>query len=253
MKDLLRELRRIKQVVEREVETRSGMPTALTTAPPEEVRPAHGRWWMWAAALLVLSLVGAASAWQRFGTKPETAMRGEPLAAERTFEYWLTVQKMHDGKAFDSEFNSSGQEIFGDGWKFRFNFRNDAGGFLYLLNHGPGSGGQYTLRLLYPMPSSTQGVGSGESDWFVFDENAGTEKFWIVWSAKPLPEMQEALRFVNKNDFGEVKDAALTAKIEGILNQYASGISFSKDSLSKRTVVKGRGDVLAIRAELEHH
>ena len=65
--------------------------------------------------------------------------------------------------------------------------------------------------------------------------------------------MQEALRFVNKNDFGEVKDAALTAKIEAILNQYASGISLSKDSLSKRTVVKGRGDVLAIRAELEHH
>ena len=253
VKDLLRELRRIKQVVEREVETRSGMPTAITTPPPQEVRPAHGRWWMWAAALLVLSLVGAASAWQRFGTRPETAMRGEPLAAERTFEYWLTVQKMHDGKAFDSEFNSSGQEIFGDGWKFRFNFQNDAGGFLYLLNHGPGAGGQYTLRLLYPMPSSTQGVGSGESDWFVFDENAGTEKFWIVWSAKPLPEIQEALRFVNKNDFGEVKDAALTAKIEAILNQYATGISFSKDSLSKRTVVKGRGDVLAIRAELEHH
>ena len=110
-----------------------------------------------------------------------------------------------------------------------------------------------TLRMLYPMPSSTQGVGSGESDWFVFDENAGTEKFWIVWSAKPLPEMQEALRFVNKNDLGEVKDAALTAKIEDILNQFATGISVSKDSLSKRTVVKGRGDVLAIRAELEHH
>ena len=69
-------------------------------------------------------------------------MRGEPLAAERTFEYWLTVQKMHNGQAFDSEFNSSGQEIFGDGWKFRFNFQNDAGGFLYLLNHGPGAGGQ---------------------------------------------------------------------------------------------------------------
>ena len=58
---------------------------------------------------------------------------------------------------------------------------------------------------------------------------------------------------MNKNDLGEVKDAALAAKIDAILNQYTSGVSFSKDSLSKRTVVKGRGDVLAMRAELEHH
>ena len=86
------------------------------------------------------------------------------------------------------------------------------------------------LRLLYPMPSSTQGVGSGESDWFVFDENAGTEKFWIVWSAKPLPEMQEALRFVNKNDFGEVKDRRADRE-----NLKPSSTSSRPASASRRT------------------
>ena len=262
VKDFLRELRRIKQLVEREAETRSGMPTALTTPPPlANVKAERGRWWMWSAALLVLALVVAAAAWQRFGTQPEPALRGEPIAAARTFEYWLTVQKMHQGQPFDPPFNSSGQEIFGDGWKFRFNFRNETTGFLYLLNQGPGAGGHYTLRLLYPTPSSGQmAVGSGGAsiavptkDWFVFDENAGTEKFWIVWSATALPEMQEALRFVNSDDLGEVKDVALSARIETILNQYATGIRVAKDPLTKRTVVEFRGDVLAMRAELEHN
>jgi serine/threonine protein kinase len=257
VKDFLRELRRIKQIVDREVETRSGMPTTLTGTPTlEEAIPtrARSRTWVWVAAMLAvvaLVVVGAGLTWLGLVSTPPATTRGEPPGVARTFEYWLTVQKRHEGKDFDPQFNSAGQESFGDGWRFRFNFRSEAAGFLYLLNQGPGDGGRYSWRLYHAMPSSPQGVDS--SDWLVFDDNPGIEKFWIVWSAKPLTEMQEANRFVNPDDQGEIKDAALTARIEAILNHYSTDNTATKDSETKRTVVHGRGDVLAMRADLEHH
>src|SRR5262249_44729187 len=43
---------------------------------------------------------------------------------ERVLTYSLTVQKMRDGKPFQNEFESSGQEIFENGWKFRLIVEN---------------------------------------------------------------------------------------------------------------------------------
>ena len=52
---------------------------------------------------------------------PARRLRRRATPPAQTLSVWLTVQKMQDGKPYQGEFISSGQEIFGDGWKFRLN------------------------------------------------------------------------------------------------------------------------------------
>ncbi|MDQ2855607.1 MAG: serine/threonine protein kinase, partial [Acidobacteriota bacterium] len=91
-----------------------------------------------ALALIAVLIVGgyfAITKWHSwFGaTKTES---GPPLA-QRSLVYSLTVQKFHDGKAYDRPFETSGQEIFENGWKFQLNISSPQAGYLYLLNEGP--------------------------------------------------------------------------------------------------------------------
>src|SRR6185436_19145753 len=135
-----------------------------------------------AIALVGLIIIGAVAGilvWKRdaiFGAR----------GTDRSLAYSLTVQKMRDGKPYQNEFESSGQEIFENGWKFRMNLNSPQDGYLYLINEGPVSGDASTYNVLFP-ESATNG-GSPRVDanqklqtaWMRFDEQQGTERFWMV-------------------------------------------------------------------------
>ena len=119
---------------------------------------------------------------------------------ERLLSYGLTVQKMRDGRPYQDTFESSGQEIFENGWKFRMNITSPQEGYLYLLNEGPAAGGATTYNMLFPEPKTNGGSPrvtanqNIETAWMVFDEHQGTEKFWIVWAAQAVPELGKRSR-----------------------------------------------------------
>jgi serine/threonine protein kinase len=228
---------------------------------------------MMIAASLLLAAVVAAALW--WGLKPrETAgqQQASPQqtgpqqasppapAAELALNYWLTVQKMRDGKPYQEPFESSGQEIFENGWKFRFNASSPQAGHLYLLNEGPDAAGQTTYNLLYPTPSANGGSArlapneQMQTGWYVFDENQGTEKFWIVWAAEPVKELEAVKAVVNPEDKGTIKDKARADAVRGFLNRAsADKPSVEKDRAKKQTNVRGRGETMVSLVELEHH
>ena len=205
-------------------------------------------------ALVLLLLVGAAAGvviWKR-----EAIFGGR----ERSLTYSLTVQKMRDGKPFQIEFESSGQEIFENGWKFRLNLDSQQDGYLYLLNEGPASANSSTYNVLFPESKTNSGspqVTAGrklQTDWMRFDEQQGTEKFWIIWSASPVKELEAVTEAVNDRDLGEIKDAAKAKAVRDFLNQHATPKpEVTKDSAKKQSVIKGKGDLLVNAIELEHH
>jgi hypothetical protein len=167
---------------------------------------------------------------------------------------------MRDGKPFQTEFESSGQEIFENGWKFRMNFDSQQDGYLYLLNEGPASANSSTYNVLFPESKTNSGspqVTAGrklQTDWMRFDEQQGTEKFWMVWSASPVRELQAVTEAVNDRDLGEIRDPAKARAVRDFLNQHATTKpEVSKDSAKKQSVIKGKGDVLVNAIELEHH
>jgi hypothetical protein len=226
--------------------------------PAAEDEPQSRRGWKIAIGLIGLVMMGLAAGvvvWKRH------AIFGEhgPVA-ERSLSYSLTVQKMRDGKPYQSEFESSGQEIFENGWKFRMNLNSPQEGYLYLLNEGPADGDVTTYNVLFPEKNTNGGSPRLDAShklqtaWMRFDDNQGTEKFWMVWSATPVKELEAVTDAVNERDLGEIKDKAKARTVRDFLKQHSSPKpDVTKDSAKKQTLVKGRIDVLVSFVELEHH
>ena len=212
------------------------------------------------ALILIAAIVGGASVliWKRnalFGKK-EVATS----LPERSLNYSLTVQKMRDGKPYQDTFESSGQEIFENGWKFRMNLSSPQEGYLYLLNEGPAAGDATTYNVLFPEAKTNNNSPRVSAEqrlqtaWMRFDEHQGTEKFWLVWSASPVKELDAATDSVNEKDQGEIKDSAQARAVRNFLDQHSSPKpEVAKDSTGEKTNVKGRGDVLVSNVELKHH
>jgi serine/threonine protein kinase len=215
--------------------------------------PANRKPWLMIGAGLVLLaaiVVGALFIWKR-GALSSTR--------EQTLTYSLTVQKMRDGKPYQAEFESSGQEIYENGWKFRMNLATPQEGYLYLLNEGP-AGNAVTYNMLFPETKTNNGSPKVTADqklqtaWMRFDDHQGTEKFWIVFSPTAVKELDVVTNKVNDTEQGEIKDSAQSRAVRDFLQQHSTTKpEVTKDSARKLTTVKGKGDVLVNSIELEHH
>ena len=202
--------------------------------------------------LLVAIVAGAAVlVWKR------GALSG---TREQSLAYSLTVQKMRDGKPFQDEFESSGQEIFENGWKFRMNLSSPQEGYLYLLNEGPAAGDAVTYNMLFPEAKTNSGSPRVTADqkletaWMRFDDHQGTEKFWLVFSEAPVKELEAVTNSVNDVDQGQIKDSAQARAVRDYLQKHSSPKpETTKDSAKKQTLINGRGDSLVTFIELEHH
>ena len=216
--------------------------------------------WLKIGVGLILTVAVVAGASVLIGKR--NALFGKPEASvatslpERSLLYSLTVQKMRDGKPYQDTFESSGQEIFENGWKFRMNLSSPQEGYLYLLNEGPAAADSTTYNVLFPEAKTNNGSPHVNTDqklqtaWMRFDEHQGTEKFWLVWSASPIKELE----LVNEKDQGEIKDSAQALAVREFLDKHSSPKpEVAKDSAKKQTMVKGRGDALVSFIELEHH
>lgn len=216
-------------------------------------------------AVAGLFIVAAAvlGIWYLVSSRPaatEEGTKSTPAPAERNLSYWLTVQKMRGGRPYQDEFESSGQEIFENDWKFRLQMSSPQAGNLYLLNEGPAAEDKVTYNVLFPAPSANSGspfVAANQkiqTGWMVFDKHQGTENFWMIWSANPVPELEAVKGVVNPTDKGEIKDAGQAQAVRDFLKQHSEPRpDTEKDKNKKQTNVKAKGDVMVHRIELEHH
>ncbi len=216
--------------------------------------------WLAGGGVLVLA-IAALAAWAILRSR-NSETKNPPVAAttDRFLSYGLTVQKIRDGKPYQDPFESSGQEIFENGWKFRVHLASPQAGYLYLLNEGPAAGGVTTHNLLFaasaadsnePPVTANQKT---ETAWMVFDEHQGTEKFWIVWATQAVPELEAVKGVINAKDKGEIANPDQAKAVGLFLEKHsADKPEAQKDSTNKQTNLKGKGDILVHLMELEHH
>jgi serine/threonine protein kinase len=122
---------------------------------------------------------------------------------------------------------ASAADTFQAGWKFRLRIQPPGPGFLYVVNQGPGENGSDRFWILSQTSVETnKEVATGG---FVFDRNPGTERVWIVWASRKIPDLETG---------GEVQDSARALGIRDILTK-----------LQKRPVPAAG---LAVLAELRH-
>lgn len=180
---------------------------------------------------------------------------------ERSFSYSLTVQKMRDGKVYQSPFQSSGRDIYENGWRFWLNFNSQQSGYLYIINEGPATAAVIKYTLLFPQLSGKNSPVEAETGkalrigFFQFDKHLGTERFLIVWAARPITELEEIKASVlNDSDQGVITNAYQRDTVRALLaSSDTTKVGISEDKVKKQISVTGRGEVLLYMIELEHH
>ncbi len=111
--------------------------------------------------LLAVGVIGA-RVWQSTPSKTETqpASMTPPAAPlpERVLSYSLTVQKYRDGKPYQQPFKLSGEINFEKDYRVRLNVRSPQSGHLYILNEGPGTSGEASsFNVLFPSTTANKG------------------------------------------------------------------------------------------------
>ena len=92
-----------------------------------------------------------------------------------------------------------------------------------------------------------------QTNWNTFAGHAGTEQFWIVWSAAPVAQLETARDAAFKNPKGALTDAAMIKIVKEFLTTHADPKpETTKDTLKKQTNVVSNGEVLVKLVELEH-
>jgi hypothetical protein len=179
-----------------------------------------------------------------------------PPPPGKGFDYWLMVQRMHDGKEYEDPYKTNGDEdIFESGDKFQLNVRSVESGFLYIFNEGPDG-----FRLAYPSKATKDGsatLGANQTvqpDWITFRGPAGAENFWIVWSISPVAELESAKNEALTHPQAELSDQSL-ARVKEFLNTMNARVDASVRNYTKNrneTTVRARNDLVLTLVQFKH-
>jgi hypothetical protein len=189
----------------------------------------------------------------------EANARSGSSSPHRSLTYSLTVQKMRDGLPYKEPFESSGQEIFENGYKFRLNVSSRQAGYLYVFNEGAQEKDGTGFTIIYPTIATQEGSARVEqnqdiqTNWNTFAGETGTERFWIAWSAAPVTELEIARYEALKNKEGALTDSAAVRNLKDFLVRRSDPQpETTKDTAKQRTSVRANGDLLVKLVELEH-
>lgn len=208
------------------------------------------------AALAAVFISAAFFAFYRTGTNdPSSTGTAGPAGSEGSLSYYLKVQKMRNGKAYQEPFRSSGQEVFESGYKFNLLFASDAAGYMYAFSEGKDVSGKTVHNLLFPTPSINNGSSKVnklqeiETRQNTFEGGTGTEVIWLIWTAQERADLETIVKAAFDN-------RGLIADSDGLktfIDKYKSATAgVSKDQANQKTIVKATGDAVAHRIELEH-
>ena len=182
------------------------------------------------------------------------------VTSQRSLTYFLTVQKMRDDKPYEKPFQSSGQEIFENGYKFQLHVTSPQSGFLYVFNQSADEKtGQTAYSAIYPTPETNQGSAwldansKLQTNWNTFGGLPDTERFWIVWSNSEIPEFEAAKKVAFGSAEGIITDVATNQSLQQFLFRHSEPKPTTiKDTASKQTSVRAEGYLLVKLLELEH-
>lgn len=234
----------------------SGALLADAPTPPVvgwKLRPV--RWLVVAAATVLLLAVVTGAYWlvwrPWFGTTTNTSS-----LPHRTLTYSLTVQKIRDGLPYKDPFESSGDETFENGDKFKLNVSSRQAGYLYVFSQGPPKQGVFDI--IFPTPATNEGTARLEQNqdlqtsWNTFTGETGTERFWIVWSQNPVAQLEIARHEAFKTE-GEITDGNAVKALGNFLSEHSKPEpEATRDSARQRISLRANGDLLVKLLELEH-
>lgn len=191
-------------------------------------------------------------------TQTSESLSSVAQANLRGLQYFLTVQKMRGGKPFEESFQSSGQEVFENGDKFKMHFALPDNGYFYVFAEGLDESGENVIKIQFPTPKSNNGSAEivGKKQYQTseskFEGTPGTENLWILWT-REKNEIAENARINAFENQGSVSDTDLRDKLKSLLENSAKNkTTVSENSAEKITQVEFKGEIVAQMIKLEH-
>jgi serine/threonine protein kinase len=176
------------------------------------------------------------------------------MVPERSLTYWLTVQRMYDGKPLGQPFQATGRDYFHTGDKFSLNIATAEPGALYLINQGHNENGAVEWNILFPTTLNNSGVAKLSPQQTVktgdyrFVGSTGVETIWVIWTTQPNSLLDSVIRDALEN--GVIR---APASLEDFIQQNQSRpAEISYDEANSRASLKGRGEILVRRLDLSH-
>ena len=168
----------------------------------------------------------------------------------------LMVQPMQNGKPIGQLFRSVGQDPLRSGWKFSFNMSSPESGRLYLIDE-PETGAPAILFPNVKVNNGSPAVDAKKSlqiGPYSLDEHPGREKLWIVWSSRPVFELQLAFNLMNEPAVAKyAAGSSITPQIRSFLDKYKNPSSQAEAQVSGREMkLISHTDPLVYAVELEH-
>jgi serine/threonine protein kinase len=253
--------------------TTSIPPESRWSRPPRQSKSPKGRLLALATALIVALLTVATVgtiAWQLLAPAKEKTVANPVLvpsaASERVLSVALLAQKAPILNSGSRPFIPRAGATFKAGDQARMILAGPQDGYLYVINEGPErAGAPPDFVVMFPSAGRSARVaanqtiqiptpsGKPETDWFVFNEEAGVEKIWLIWSEKSVAEMEEIKSLVNPKDKGFVSDPNRIKRVTQYLKTLAeTKVVVENDETRGLTRLKGRGEILAGVVRLIH-
>ena len=187
-------------------------------------------------------------------------INGNANGHNRSFDYWLTVQRMRDGKEYLASFRSHGEdEIFESGDKFRLSVLSPVPAYVYVINEGPPEPNDTSFRMIFPRSATNNGsanLGANqtvESDWFTFRGPPGDENFWMVWSLTPVIQLEAAKTEAFTHPKGGLTGENLVTIKEFLREkQLEVKVTVYNYNANKTAVARGPSDMLVTLAQFKH-
>jgi serine/threonine protein kinase len=188
-----------------------------------------------------------------------TKNKPAPAPAPPALTYSLTVQKVFDGRPVGTPEEYSGAEMFGNGWKFKFNVTPTEDGYFYLLNAAPQPDGSTEWNVLFPTPKNNDGQAKIDGQrkqafgWYVFDNIPGQEKLWLIWSRRELiPDLEAAVKAATKTAL-VIKEPQHISAVTNFLQPWENETpAVSAEEQQKQTVIKSDQTTWAYLVKLRH-
>ena len=253
-KALLEDQDRIRNADDEETRVRTRVPPSPNLNPPrgqiiEPVSPkrSSSRTKVYAIAAAVLFVLGVAGvfAWNYLSTI---------MKPERSLTFWLTVQRMYDGKPLGQPFQATGRDYFHTGDKFSLNIATGEAGALYVINQGRDENGAAEWNILFPTKMNNSGIARLAAQQTVktgdyrFVGGTGVETIWLIWTTESNPFLDSVFR-------GALDDGVVRApaQLQDFIQQHQSArAEITYDEASSRALLKGRGEILVRRLDLSH-
>ena len=275
-KDMLIDLRKLRKQLEVEAEMRRSVAPALitesrTTNSIAGTQTLEASGWQtskaikYAMLLLAVTVIGG-GIW--FASKSSLVRKppsqtAAPHVTEQSLTYSITVQKYRNNKPFEEPFQLAKEMVFENDYQIRLNVNGSKAGYLYILNEGPHEKGKPAeFVVLFPSPKSNSGsalindnerIQIPENSWIKFDQDKGTERVWLVFCQKAIPDLEPIRAFANDETKGLINDSSIRDRVQQFLRSHSeTKPRVEQNAEQRQTLVTSPSDILVHAIDLEH-